>query len=471
MSPFPHPKPLPSSYWLKSIKGRIPTISALPSAADIVVIGTGISGASTVFHLAERFQSLPKPTPLRILLLDARDISGGATGRNGGLMWPGLLDSWPALAGKYGRSTAAHLIRFDLDNCHATAKTALALNKACTPGDPADPCLYFYPKGGVNLLYTEDEVRSWKENIAAMQAEGCPEWGVTMWSEQQTRQLVPNVCGVIGAVHNKYVWRMRSGRLVASLLNQAKRIAADSNGLLQLDVSTYTRVDRVEAMQSTPASKYALNVMTEKGNVSAGKVVYCTNAYSSALLPTVDITPVKNQVVVTNELKVLPWDCAIKAHSGYDYLSSREDNRVVLGGMRYLAPGFEVGNSNDGVLDPVVSNALKTFMPTECPEVKSGDSDGTVKVQEEWAGIMGFTSDHMPLVGPIPNRKNELICAGFSGHGIARAFLCGKAVADMTLGVDATNASDVVDLPAVFLPRGRFDKPKDADPSKLVSKM
>ncbi|KAH6597756.1 hypothetical protein BASA61_003020 [Batrachochytrium salamandrivorans] len=497
ISMYPHPSPLPSSYWLKHVSNGLASMRKLPASANIVVVGSGISGASTVLQLVQRWkqQHRQPSSKLRILLLDARGISGGATGRNGGLMWPGLLDAWPTLVSLYGVETTKHLVRFDLQNCQAMVEAAADIADTGSATSQLDPCMYLYPGGGINLLHSEKEKAAWESNIAAMQQGGCPDWGVSMWDLAQVRKHLPAMPDVVGAVHNKFTWRVRSGRLVLHLLKKALYAAnttttttttntsAECQDNVQLDVATHVLVERVERVGGSDGD-HQLQLITSNGAVMADKVVYCTNAYSSALFPTVDITPVKNQVGVTTEVHPTPWDFAIKANSGYDYLSPREDGRIVLGGMRYLVKGLEVGNSDDGNLDKTVSVALDSYMSSHFPEVHpmaTGSADPAdtaaihqkdkVHIQEEWAGIMGFTSDHMPLVGPIPDRSGEFICAGFSGHGIARAFLCGKAVADMVLKVDAASNNDLVDLPAVFLPNGRFDKPTNLDPSKLISKM
>ena len=44
---------------------------------------------------------------------------------------------------------------------------------------------------------------------------------------------------------------------------------------------------------------------------------------------------------------------------------------------------------------------------------------------------MGYTSDFQPHVGPIPQKPNQYILAGFNGHGMPIIFLAAKAVADM----------------------------------------
>jgi hypothetical protein len=67
------------SYWqepLDEIAGLRST-GELPESADYVIIGSGISGACIAFNLLER-----KPGA-RIVMLEARGASSGASGRNG----------------------------------------------------------------------------------------------------------------------------------------------------------------------------------------------------------------------------------------------------------------------------------------------------------------------------------------------------------------------------------------------------
>ena len=52
----------------------------LPSECDVAVIGAGMSGVATLYHLAEQ----AGPQAPSIVLLEARQICSGATGRNGG---------------------------------------------------------------------------------------------------------------------------------------------------------------------------------------------------------------------------------------------------------------------------------------------------------------------------------------------------------------------------------------------------
>lgn len=81
------PREVPTlSYWQVPPDGisDLRSTARLPRDADIVIIGSGISGATIAYNL------LPELPDKRIVVLEARQAASGASGRNG----------------RFGRSTA-----------------------------------------------------------------------------------------------------------------------------------------------------------------------------------------------------------------------------------------------------------------------------------------------------------------------------------------------------------------------------
>jgi hypothetical protein len=52
----------------------------LPTKCDIAIIGAGLAGVSTAYHLIKQYEGKEKPSTV---LLEARQVCSGATGRNG----------------------------------------------------------------------------------------------------------------------------------------------------------------------------------------------------------------------------------------------------------------------------------------------------------------------------------------------------------------------------------------------------
>ena len=68
------------SFWLENPTELADhrTTANLPSHADVIIIGSGISGTLLAYNL------LQKQPGSKILMLEAREVCSGATGRNGG---------------------------------------------------------------------------------------------------------------------------------------------------------------------------------------------------------------------------------------------------------------------------------------------------------------------------------------------------------------------------------------------------
>lgn len=66
---------------------------SLPPQADIVIIGSGLAGSLTAYHLLASVDG-----PKNIVMLEAREACSGATGRNAGHCRPGMYFDYPVLA-------------------------------------------------------------------------------------------------------------------------------------------------------------------------------------------------------------------------------------------------------------------------------------------------------------------------------------------------------------------------------------
>jgi hypothetical protein len=74
-----------ASYWRSALHwlDEYRLTNQLPLQADIIIISTGISGVSTVYYLLDNKANENTLLP-SILLLEARQVYSGVTGRNGG---------------------------------------------------------------------------------------------------------------------------------------------------------------------------------------------------------------------------------------------------------------------------------------------------------------------------------------------------------------------------------------------------
>jgi glycine/D-amino acid oxidase-like deaminating enzyme len=194
-------------------------------------------------------------------------------------------------------------------------------------------------------------------------------------------------------------------------------------------------------------------IQTERGTVTANRVVLATNGYTVRLLPWLQklIVPVRGhiQALVPGPQSTLPAPLpttySFIYRDGYEYMIPRlhlpgNEQHIVMGGGLMLLPNG--GESEFGTCDDSYVNPLNTKYLLGSGFGYFGRNWGTTAHQtetaKEWTGIMGFTLDDHPFVGEVPSRfistetVNEGICeksglfvaAGFNGHGMV---LCLKS--------------------------------------------
>lgn len=84
----------------------------LPETADIVIIGSGISGASIAYTILHECEDLK--VSKRVVMLEARNVCSGATGRNGGHIKCAPYESYARYKDRFGPKKARKLLEFEM---------------------------------------------------------------------------------------------------------------------------------------------------------------------------------------------------------------------------------------------------------------------------------------------------------------------------------------------------------------------
>lgn len=364
------------SYWLETLQAALPTAS-LPLTTEYIIIGAGISGASVAYHLSIHTN--------QIVVIDARGIAGGATGRNGGLFLPGTSNFKEKIE-RFGIETVREMIEFEHDN-------EAEILKYLKSNPSIDPQLHKFKHGRFSLFQNQSEYERAEIDMQSLKEHGIFEGSVL----RSQHELPPQLSGYIGGLYNSRCYKVHPAKLAASLLS-----TAISHGAKFTPSCTAFKIT-------------GKSVSTNIGSITATKgIIICLNGYTKTLLPNLPIIPIKNQVLSSIPLSSALLDAALSIDSGFIY-SSAHLSRIVTGGFRNRVDGMQSNTTDDASLHPIVSSALRGFK-----KPFGADSKGEM----EWAGIMGFTHDGNPLVGRV--ERGVWICAGFSGHGMTRAFLCAR---------------------------------------------
>ena len=398
-------------FWLAELPGQdVGAGEPLPARAEVVIVGGGIAGTTVAYWLGR----LGVPA----LVLERRGLSGGATGRNGGHIRPGTTERFSEARKRYGDEIARAVFEFS-HRCADAVRAFVAEHRVeCE----------LRVHGSVSLASSEAELGPVHESAEALTALGKP---VELWDAATCAERTGST-------------RFRGGLLLrtAGQLWPARLVLAIAREAQARGATVRTRV----AVRAVERAGRGFLVRTDRGDVTAAQVVHATNAWASALLPPLRelIQPIRGQVIVTAPAPPL-WPFGLSTNDGYEYWMQRPDGRIVLGGLRWHTPTREEGTDDDTAIEPVVSAALRAFLPAHFPALAG------VGVEHEWTGIMGFTPDRNPLVGPVPGSPGEHVVAGFNGHGMSMAFLCAQALAEMIAGRAPEHFVTEAFLPARFL--------------------
>ncbi|KAG0149115.1 hypothetical protein CROQUDRAFT_721215 [Cronartium quercuum f. sp. fusiforme G11] len=458
ISSLPTTNPIPS-WWQKEYSTSLTShgkTSPLPKEViDVVIIGSGLSGISSALSLINQLTTTDIKLSLKdkekpresfgIVVMEAREFCSGATGRNGGHLISSAFLGFKSLSERFSQEEALRAVKLEEKSIADTLE--MLKNEAWT--DAVD----LVEGGNVHLFSTEQEKEALSEEIDAAKKAGCDVSHIEWITPQAASEQFGTARTLTGAL------KLPGNNLFPiKLVTQMYKLAhqkATASGRISLELYTHTPVIRVfspEEAEYPRNGKVDWTIETPRGTFSTHYVIHATNAYASYLLPQHQsnsdhaIVPTRAQVIAVRPAKQNDgkafWTNGFSANEGFDYFFQRPSNEkcdrplIILGGGRNRSPpDYEFGISDDSSLNEHVGNYLRNFLPGWFSNFWNSIKD--VDVVAEWTGIMGFTKDHDPIIGPVIDQNlivpGQFILAGYSGHGMSRAPVCAEAVAQMII--------------------------------------
>jgi glycine/D-amino acid oxidase-like deaminating enzyme len=357
-------------FWLDRPLPEIPPGDAT-GPVDVVVVGGGVTGCSAALTLARG--------GLRVRLLEAREIAGGASGRNGGFALRGLKAGYDDARTTLGRDVAAslwELTEHSLDTMSALAGDALRRT------------------GSVRLANDAAE-----RDVLRAEYDGLVEDG---FEAEWLDPLPPYLDGLFegGFVHPD------DAAIVPALW--VKRLAGHA-ALAGAQIVEHSAVDR-------PGAE----------SLDAAAIVLAVDGMTHVLAPELApwVTPMRGQVLATGPLAEIRYDRPHYARGGYDYWQQTPDGRLVLGGRRDTDLETEVTALEETT--PFIQDQLTAY----AAELMGGPAE----ITHRWSGIWGETHDGLPFAGRVPGSDRVWVAGGYCGHGNVLGFACGDLVGRAILG-------------------------------------
>jgi glycine/D-amino acid oxidase-like deaminating enzyme len=369
-----------ASYWLEEPAEALPrtTLSARP---EVEIVGGGVTGNACALALAE--------AGVRVRLHEAREIAGGASGRNGGFALRGGAMPYDVARVRLGPTRAREywqLTERSLDRLETLAGDA------------------FRRVGSLRLAVDEAERDALRTEHDSLLADGfAAEW-------HDGKELQPPL----------------RGAYTAALFHSP-------DGALQ-PARWVRRLARTAVEAGAELREHSL--VHSLAQLEADRVVIATDGYTDGLVPELDarIRATRGQVLVTEPLPELLFERPHYARHGLDYWQQTPDRRLVVGGCRD-ASLEEEWTAHEAVTSPV-QERLEAFVRRLLGSLPP--------VTHRWAGIWGGTADELPLVGALPDQERVWVAAGYSGHGNVLGLASGELVARALQG-DRDPLLDVLD--------------------------
>jgi len=356
-------------------------VTTLPKTANIVIIGGGVMGASTAYHLAMRGIK-------DILLLEKEEFFGqGATGRCAGGV-------------RYQFSTAVNI----------------QLSQASLPmlerfEDEIGQAIDYHQWGYLFLLTKDEEVEIFKGNVALQHSMGVEtEW---LTGDEIRRQLpMMNLDDIIAGTNHVKDGTVDPNSVVMGYIGAAQRLGVKTLNDAQV-IDIHVENGKITGLE------------TSRGSVSTPIVVNATGPWASLIsqmahvpLP---VTPLRRQWLTTTSLPMLPNNFPFVIDFSQSLYFHREGEGLLTGmSNAHEEPGF---NQN---IDP---NWELTHMEAAIARLPMLERAG---LASRLAGLYENTPDAHPIYGATPV-DGFYVVTGFSGHGFMHGPISGKLMSEIIL--------------------------------------
>lgn len=441
------------------------------------IVGSGISGTMIAYNL---LKAQPKA---RIMMLEAREVCSGATGRNGGHTKAASYRSYLQHTEELGKEEALKIARLEFNNIVQTHRLAQELqihceNKLCKTVDIIyDKPTFELGKLAVQALRAdakEEEKNeghmAWyniRENVETVSTH----FGV---SAKNQNPAVENEEAVAGAF--EYIaGRVHAYRFTTGMLAECVKMG--------LQICTNTPVQEIQPSRSH--SDFIWEIHTPHNTFMARNLILATNGYTAFLERSFQgaIVPMRGQITAQRPGKAsklptpLPTTFSFIYKNGYEYMIPRSlqdgSQHIIIGGGLGRLPDAganEFGTVDDSCLNPDISEYLDGSLVGYFDSTNWGETsteEASERIVQEWTGIMGATADGRPFVGKVPEKVNQQsrlygtgstndvplqnlwISAGFNGHGMV---LCLKSAEALVKMIENGGSVDGLDwFPKSFL--------------------
>ena len=356
--------------------------------ADVIIIGGGFSGINTALELAEKGIT-------NIVVLEARYLGYGGTGRNGGQIMAGIGHDLEKIKNDVGEDGLRQI--FEISDLGAT----IIKDRIAKYDIDADFC-HGYGYMGFNKRQ-EQTLRAWEKDFKSIN------------SEHEIRFLAgADVKQIIGSdSYSSALLHMGGGHVhsLNLLLGESKALVGHGARIFE----------NSPALEVTYGER--ITVRTGRGSVRASKLLWACDSFLNRLEPELHRSTINTYAfqMMTEPLSEELINRISPIRGAYsdirpviDYYRVTNENRLLFGSatplIEHIPRDLKAWNRN---------LMLRIF-----PYLKD------VKIDLAWGGPMACSPNLFPQIGTLPGRNNAFFVQGYSGFGVTPSHIICKVLAE-----------------------------------------
>ena len=359
---------------------------------DVVIIGGGVNGSSTAYHLARAGKSVT------------------------------VVDRWePATEPAASWASAGGVRRQGRHQAEAALATE-AIDRWRTLEEELGADVRYRREGNLRVAETDDEAETIRQFVETQHANGFTD--VRLVDAKEAREIVPVVNDRVVAGS----YSSEDGHADPAATTRAFAAAAQRHGATYLTNTTATEL--------IVENNRVAGVRTSAGDILADATVVAAGAWSDALLAPLGIVLPVRMHALQMVLSTPTTPGLVKPVMGG--ISYRLSLKQLPSGEFLLGGGWPGQPSTDRLSYVRIDESVAgnwSHGARLIPLLNELD------IARSWCGLEAISIDEIPYVGRYSGFDALFIAAGFSGHGFAIAPAVGRAVADQILGKDVPELS------------------------------
>lgn len=354
----------------------------------VIVIGSGILGASTAYALAKQ--------GAEVLVIDRKD-AGQATDAAAGIICPWLSQrrnqAWYRLA-----KAGARFYPCLIEELTAEGETETGYAQV----------------GAISIHHNQEKITAMAERAQLRKADA-PEIGeITRLDERKTLESFPLLAEGYSSVHISGAARVDGRALRDALLRSAQR-----NGAVLINGDAKLQYQSGRITGAVVEGQYFLS----------DKVVVCAGAWADQLMKPLGIRfKVQYQKAQIMHLQLLnqqdPSHWPVVMPPSDQYLLAFDQQKIVIGATHE--------NDVEGYDTRVTAAGMQEIL-NKGLELAPGLADSTF--QEVRVGFRPFTPGFLPVIGAVPGWEDLLTANGLGASGLTMGPFIGNQLAKLALGL------------------------------------